>query len=338
MSTVFGPVPSRRLGKSLGIDPIPPKTCNWNCIYCQLGRTRPLNNIRREYIPRDKIFAEVEQALASSLPGEIDWVTFVGSGEPTLHSSLGWLIRQVKAVTNLPLAVITNGALLCDPILREELSPADAVLPSLDAGSVHLYKKINRPWPKLTFDTYLQGLIDFRQQYTGQLWIETMLIRGLNDTEENLLELAAALKKIRPDQIHLLLPTRPPAEKWVQSTDEMGLQRTETVLANVAPVTTPNSTSTINNAQIIRMESLEQTILGIITRHPMQEHELYVLLNQWQPDEVHQTLKRLQATHQAQVIERFKQCFWSIAKADYATNDSRAKDQVPKGCMHREDS
>ena len=150
MAYVFGPVPSRRLGQSLGVDTIPLKTCNWNCVYCQLGRSEPLINERREYVPREIIMAEVKETLQNHRPGEIDWVTFVGSGEPTLHSGIGWLIRQVKAFTDIPVAVITNGSLLYLPAVREELAPADAVLPTLDAGSAQLYRQINRPYPALT--------------------------------------------------------------------------------------------------------------------------------------------------------------------------------------------
>ena len=127
MNYVFGPVPSRRLGQSLGIDPVPLKTCNWNCVYCQLGRTVPLTNVRRDFYPREHILVEVEKALESHVPGEIDWVTFVGSGETTLHASIGWLIQKVKALTDLPVAVITNGSLLYLPEMRTALSRADAV-------------------------------------------------------------------------------------------------------------------------------------------------------------------------------------------------------------------
>ena len=182
MKSVFGPVPSRRLGQSLGIDPIPLKTCNWNCVYCQLGRSRPLTNIQREYIPRRAILEEIKQVLSRYQPGEIDWITFVGSGEPTLHSGLGWLISEVKALTTLPVAVITNGARLYQPETRRQLALADAVLPSLDAGNPRLYRKINRPWPKLTFEHLVEGMVAFRQEYQGKLWLEIMLIRGLNDT------------------------------------------------------------------------------------------------------------------------------------------------------------
>jgi wyosine [tRNA(Phe)-imidazoG37] synthetase (radical SAM superfamily) len=179
MNYVFGPVPSRRLGQSLGIDTIPLKTCNWNCIYCQLGRTMPLTNTRTAYFPPEDILADVRQALAKHTAGEIDWVTFVGSGETCLHSSLGWLVLQVKALTRLPVAVITNGSLLYLPEIRKDLSTADAVLPSLDTGTPDLYRRINRPHPQATFKRLVDGLVAFRDGYQGQLWVEVMLVRGM---------------------------------------------------------------------------------------------------------------------------------------------------------------
>jgi wyosine [tRNA(Phe)-imidazoG37] synthetase (radical SAM superfamily) len=181
LKTVFGPVPSRRLGQSLGIDTIPLKTCNWNCVYCQLGRTVPLTNERKEYFPRQEILAEVEQALSAHRPDEIDWVTFVGSGEPTLHSGIGWLIRRVKARTEKPVAVITNGALLHLSDVREELSAADAVLPTLDAGNAALYRKINRPHPDITFERLVEGLLAFRLEYRGKLWVVLCRFLGRNN-------------------------------------------------------------------------------------------------------------------------------------------------------------
>nr|MBN1229190.1 radical SAM protein [Anaerolineae bacterium] len=199
MNYVFGPVPSRRLGQSLGIDTIPLKTCNWNCVYCQLGRTQPLINERREYIPRKTILAQVRDALAAHRPGDIDWVTFVGSGEPTLHSGIGWLIQEVKAAGSLPVAVITNGSLLYLAEVRDALAAADAVMPSLDAGTVELYRRINRPHPEATFERLVDGLIAFRHQYGGKLWIEVMLVRGLNDTEPALQDIAAVLRRVNPD-------------------------------------------------------------------------------------------------------------------------------------------
>jgi wyosine [tRNA(Phe)-imidazoG37] synthetase (radical SAM superfamily) len=313
MNYVFGPVPSRRLGKSLGIDPIPLKTCNWNCVYCQLGRTRPLTNERREYIPCQEILSEVQQALASHQPGEIDWVTFVGSGEPTLHSGLGRLIRQVKSMTELPVAVITNGALLYLPAMRAGLAAADAVLPSLDAGNPRLYRKINRPWPRLTFEQLQAGLIAFRREYTGQLWVEVMLVRGLNDTEAALKEIAAALKSIQPDEVHIVQPTRPPAETWVLPSDDEGLSRARAILGDVARVIHPASGSFDLGGD----ESLVDAIVGIITRHPMREDELFETLKHFSPGDVASVLKALEKSGKAQVVERLGVRFWSGSPAYY---------------------
>lgn len=314
MKYVFGPVPSRRLGQSLGIDPVPLKTCNWNCVYCQLGRSVPLTNEQREYYPREDMLVEIEQALAAHKPGEIDWVTFVGSGETTLHASLGWLIREVKALTSLPVAVITNGSLLYLPEMRLELSPADAVLPSLDAGNAILYRKINRPHPEVNFMRLVEGLIAFRSEYQGKLWVEVMLIRDLNDTEPALLEIAAALERIQPDEVHILLPDRPPAETWVQPPGKDGLLRARAILGNIARVIHPASGS----FDLSGAESLVDAVVGIITRHPMREEELVETLKHYSPTEVVITLSALEKSGRAQVVERYGTRFWSAAPARYS--------------------
>lgn len=324
MKYVFGPVPSRRLGQSLGIDPVPLKTCNWNCVYCQLGRSIPLTNERREYFPREDIIVEVEQALASHEPGEIDWVTFVGSGETTLHASIGWLIRQVKSLTHLPVAVITNGSLLYLPEMRLELSPADAVLPSLDAGNVKLYRKINRSHPEVSFKRLIEGLVVFREEYQGKLWVEVMLVRGLNDTEAALSEIAAALKSIQPDEVHVLQPTRPPVETWVQPPDEEGLLRARAILGDIARVVHPASGS----FDLSGAESLVDAVVGIITRHPMREDELVQTLERWSPGEVDAALKELESSGRAQVIERYGCRFWSAASARYP-DEARSQAVAP---------
>ena len=181
MKFVFGPVPSKRLGQSLGIDPIPLKTCNWNCVYCQLGRTRPVVLKRSNWVDPETILAQVRDALRDHGPGEIDWVTFVGSGEPALHLGLGDMIREIKRLTHIPVAVITNGSLLYLPEVREALLAADAVMPTLDAGNAELYRRINRPHPEITYERLLDGLLEFRECYTGKLWPEVMLVQGLND-------------------------------------------------------------------------------------------------------------------------------------------------------------
>ncbi len=325
MKFVFGPVPSRRLGQSLGIDTIPLKTCNWNCVYCQLGRTVPLTNERREYIPREEILGEVEEALAAHQPDEIDWITFVGSGEPTLHSGMGWLIRRVQARTDKPVAVITNGALLYLPEVREELSEADAVLPTLDAGNAALYRKINRPHPDITFERHVDGLINFRKQYHGKLWVEVMLVRDLNDTEQALTELAAALKRISPDEVHILLPTRPPVETWVQPPDEEGLLRARAILGNVASVIHSAS----GTFDLSGFTSLVDAVVSIVTRHPMREDELVQTLVRWPPTDVNKTLKDLENSGKAQVVERYGCRFWSASPSRYP-DEAQSQRTAPK--------
>jgi wyosine [tRNA(Phe)-imidazoG37] synthetase (radical SAM superfamily) len=313
MKYVYGPVPSRRLGQSLGIDTIPLKTCNWNCVYCQLGRTVPLINERCEYFPREDILAEVKLALADSEPGEIDWVTFVGSGEPTLHTGIGWLIRQVKELTNLPVAVITNGSLLYLPEVRHELSAADAVMPSLDAGSATLYRHINRPHPEVTFERLVDGLVTFSREYSGKLWLEVMLVQDLNGTKAALEDIANKLRKIRPTEVHINLPTRSPAETWVRPPDEEGLMRAVAILGDIAKVVRPVEGS----FDLSGYESLVDAVIGIITRHPMRQEELERALAQWAPGQVNKTLKALEASGQAQVVKRFGARFWSAAPSRY---------------------
>ena len=313
MDYVYGPVPSRRLGQSLGIDTIPLKTCNWNCVYCQLGRTVPLTNQRKEYVPRDQVLAEVKQALEDHPPGSIDWVTFVGSGEPTLHSGIGWLIREVKDLTDLPVSVITNGSLLYLPEVREALLPADAVMPSFDAGTAELYRTLNRPHPEIPFQRFQQGMIDFREAYQGHLWVEVMLVRGLNDTERALRDIAEALRPIQPDEVHLAQPTRPPVETWVKPPTEEGLMRAQAILGDVARVLHPAK----GDFDLGSYHSLTEAVIGVITRHPMREDQLLSTLERWSPDKINQTLEELRESGRAQVIQRYGATFWSGSPSRY---------------------
>lgn len=317
MKNVFGPVPSRRLGQSLGIDTIPLKTCNWNCVYCQLGRTMPLTNVRREYASAKKILLDVEQALVSHSNDDIDWVTFVGSGEPTLHNRLGWLIRQIQLLTDKPIAVITNGSLLYLPEVQKELAAADAIMPTLDAGTAALYKKINRPHPQITFERLVTGLIAFREQYEGKLWVEVMLVRGLNDSIQALADIAKILQRIKPDAVHLNLPTRPPAEIWVQPPDGEGLMRAISILGNVAEVVHPAE----GEFNLNRYENVVDAIIGIITRHPMRQEELERTLHRWSAKQVNETLANLENSGRAQIVERLGARFWSAASSVYPNEE-----------------
>ncbi len=313
MKCVFGPVPSRRLGQSLGIDPVPLKTCNWNCVYCQLGRSRPLINERKDFFPVQDMIFEVQEALTAHKPEEIDWVTLIGSGETTLHSGIGDLIHQVKALTPLPVAVITNGSLLYQPDVRQELVAADAVLPSLDAGDENTYQKINRPYPDLTFKCLVEGLSAFRKVYRGKFWIEVMLVHDLNDTEAALMQIAGKLEKIQPDEVHILQPTRPPVETWVKPADEEGLQRACRILGKTARVIDPAE----GTFDLSSNEDLMDAIVSIITRHPMKETEIIKTLTSFTYDDVIDILKELEKSGKAQIVTRNNVKFWSASSSFY---------------------
>lgn len=314
MQYVYGPISSRRLGQSLGVDPIPLKTCNWNCVYCQLGRTSPLVNERREWAPRDAIVDEVAVALAAHAPGAIDYVSFVGSGEPTLHSGLGWMIRRVQQFSPAPVAVITNGALLSDAAVREELCAADVVMPTLSAGSEALYRRIHRPHADLHLDEMVAGLIAFRRAYRGKLWIEVMLLRGVNDDDGALRALAALLERAAPDQVHLTLPDRPPTEAWIESPDADGLMRATAILGGVlgeaAQVVPPSGV----HFDFAGSAAPEEELLAIFARHPMSEAQVAQALTVDEGERGVAALEALARSGRARLTTRHGVRFWTTAE------------------------
>jgi len=306
---VFGPVPTRRLARSLGIDPVPLKTCNFSCVYCQLGRTRRMTLKRKPFFGVTGIVAEVATALDRHQPADIDWITLVGSGETTLSSRLGSLVYFVKSLSHLPVAVITNGSMLHIPKVRAELANADAVLPSLDAGTDELYRRINRPHHDLTFAEHVEGLIEFRKTYRGKLWVEVMLLGGVNDSTVALNDIATVLERVKPDEIHISTPTRPPAELWVELPKTDGLERAESILGRVAKVLQP-----IGMGGDVRIEgNLVDAILKIVSRHPLQEIELQRMLTRWVRGRVEETMAGLQESGEIQVVKRLGRRFWCAA-------------------------
>jgi wyosine [tRNA(Phe)-imidazoG37] synthetase (radical SAM superfamily) len=207
---VYGPVPSRRLGRSLGIDLVPFKTCTYDCIYCQLGRTTNKITQRKEWTPLRDVLKE----LKAHLPSEPDYITVSGSGEPTLHSGIGSLIKAIKAITDIPVAVLTNGSLLWLPEVRDALCSADLVIPSLDAGEEHLFRHVNRPHRDITFHRMIDGLYEFRKSFSGQYWLEVFLLGGITGLPVPVEEIAEITGWISPDRIHLNTVVRPPAESF----------------------------------------------------------------------------------------------------------------------------
>ena len=211
MKHLFGPVPSRRLGFSLGIDVIPAKTCTLNCVYCQLGPTPELTLERKPYVPAETIIAEVAELLQKN--PRVDFLTFSGSGEPTLNSDLGKMIRGLKKITSIPIAVITNGSLLYQKEVRQDLMEADVVLPSLDAVSGKIFQAVNRPHPDLNPKVIIEGLSKFSREYPGKIWLEIMLVKGVNDSKTELKKIREIIKSLRINKVQLNTVVRPPAEE-----------------------------------------------------------------------------------------------------------------------------
>jgi len=269
-------------------------------------------NERADYYPPEEIVAEVGEALAKHATGQIDWVTFVGSGEPLLHAHMGWMLREVKAMTDIPIALITNGSLLYLPAVRQEIAVADAVLPTLDAGSADVYRRIDRPHAEATFERLVEGLVSFSQEYGGKLWVETMLVSGMNDGEEALHDIAARIKEIAPDEVHINLPTRPPAEAWLEPPDDESLMRAIGIIEEVAPVKAvyPLVDSSVD---LSAYDKPIDAVVGIIARHPLREEEVLETLDRWAPGDVKEALRELESGGRAQVVIRYGTRFWTAA-------------------------
>jgi len=210
---IFGPVPSRRLGRSLGVDLVPYKTCTFDCIYCDLGRTTHKTISRQSYVSPEEIQGELEICL-SALEKNPDYITISGSGEPTLNTNIGEIIRKIKEITSTPVAVLTNSSLLSFSEVRRDLLEANLILPSIDAVTPALFEYINRPHQSLKIEEIISGLIQFRKQYRGQIWLEILFCRGVNDGRDEIEKLKEVIDRMDLNRIQLNTPIRPPAEDF----------------------------------------------------------------------------------------------------------------------------
>ncbi len=217
---VYGPVPSRRIGRSLGVDLVPFKTCTYDCIYCQLGRTTSKTIQRKEWVPTDIVI----KRLKSKLHTKPDYITLSGSGEPTLFSRIEVLISRIKNITDIPVAVLTNGSLLWLPEVRSSLRLANLVIPSLDAGCNQIFQYVNRPHSDISFNKMLEGLVKFRDEYTGKYWLEVFLLAGVTTPEMEINRLKTCIKSICPDKVQINTVTRPPAESFAERVPEKQLE------------------------------------------------------------------------------------------------------------------
>ncbi len=267
MLYVYGPVPSRRLGSSLGVNLTPFKTCSYSCVYCQLGRTTRKTVERKSFFPREEVLKEVEIALSQTKP---DYVTFAGEGEPTLSLDLGWLVGKIRDLGSR-VAVITNSSLLWRKDVREEVCLSDACLPSLDAVSEGIFRRINRPHRSLTAEKVVSGLLEFGDDYEGSLMLEVMLVKGYNDSREELERIAEVASELKPDKIHVLTPVRPPAsdvEPAESSSIMLALECFENAGIKADSLYFPES----GDFDYSAFSSLEEAV-RIMSRHPMREDQ-----------------------------------------------------------------
>lgn len=231
--TIFGPVPSRRLGRSLGVDLVPYKTCTFDCVYCELGPTTCHTVKRRSYKAIDSVCAELTKRL-DQLNGEVDYITLAGSGEPTLNSDLGRLIDRIKTITNTPLAILTNSSLLFDPSIRSELSALDLIVPSLDAVNRDTFIRINHPAEGIEIEDIIEGLVKLREEFSGAIWLEVLICQGLNDSGSELALIKNAVDAIRPDRVQINTVFRPPSIEGIKPISEKKLKEIEAFMGPIA--------------------------------------------------------------------------------------------------------
>jgi wyosine [tRNA(Phe)-imidazoG37] synthetase (radical SAM superfamily) len=325
MRWVYGPVPSRRLGRSLGVNPIPFKTCSYSCVYCQLGRTTHMTNQRQDFFPPNEILHEIKQALdpeTGSSRHELDFVTFVGEGEPTLCKSLGWLISKTKEFADIPIAVDTNGSLLYRADVRTELLQAEVVMPTLSAGTAETFRKIHRPVRGITFEMVVDGMEQFRREYAGALWVEVMLVKGLNDSEEELQALKSRLERIEPDRIYLNAPIRPPAEQWVVPPAKEAIAVAQAILRDLTVVAITAEEQ--GSFSLAGFANPEEAILAIIRRHPMREEQVIeTLMNFAVPaGAVQESLSRLEESGKIKKVSYREKIFWLPAEGKWGRYSS----------------
>ena len=266
---LYGPVPSRRLGRSLGIDLIPHKICTYDCIYCQIGKTTKRTLLRKEYVPVKEVLKEVELFLKEEF-SPIDHFSLSGSGEPTLHSHIGPVIKGIKAISSIPVAVITNGSLLYDRDVRGDLRGADIVLPSLDAISPEIFLRINQPHAKLSAKKVIEGMVEFRRVYRGKIWLEILFCKGINDRSDELQKMKEAVERIQPDLIHINTVVRPPSEDWVKPLSQKKMEDIRASIGEKASIISESNRHLTYTAE----ENIKDGILRILKRRPLSLSDL----------------------------------------------------------------
>ena len=273
---VYGPVPSRRLGQSLGINNIPPKICTYSCVYCQLGRTMRMQLRREEFYQPEKLVRDVKTRLAElkEKKESVDYMTFVPDGEPTLDINLGREIELLRPL-GVKIAVITNVSLIWDADVRNALAEADWVSLKVDAASEKIWRRINRPHRDLRLEAIMDGMVEFSTRFTGTLATETMLIRGINDGRDEVEGIADLLETLSPDKSYIAIPTRPPAERWVRPADESSINMAYQIFSR--GLSTEYLIGYEGNS-FASTGDPEEDLLSITSVHPMREEGVEELL------------------------------------------------------------
>ncbi len=269
----FGPVPSRRLGRSLGINNIPPKICTYSCIYCQIGKTSNVKIYPQVFYSPSQIFIEVQEKVEKSREkGEsIDYLTFVPDGEPTLDINLGKEIKLIKSL-GIKIAVISNASLIDKKQVRENLKEADLVSLKVDSVEEEIWRKVNHPHRKLCLKSILEGMLKFSESFRGKIITETMLIKDINDNSQHIKKVADFLAKLKPNQSYLSLPIRPPADNWVQSPSEEVVNQSYYIFKE--KVDQVECLIGYEGNSFAFTGEAEEDILSITSVHPMREDAL----------------------------------------------------------------
>lgn len=306
-SYLYGPVPSRRLGFSLGVDILPYKTCSFDCVYCQLGRT-PKKFLRRaKFFAAKDILLQIKKSIASSR--KIDYVTFSGSGEPTLNAEIGNLIRQVKKMTSIPVAVLTNSSLLSRKPVRQALLAADLIVPSLDAATAETFRKVNRPHPSFRLEKIIEGLEKFRREFKGKIWLEVMLVKGINDSPAHIEALKEAIAKIQPDRVQLNTVVRPPAEKFARALSREEMEHIRDRLGGGTEIIADFEERPQTPAQ----EKLDKAILSMVRRRPVTLRDMAASLGK-NKNEILKSLTRLLKSGAVKRVEHKKAFYYEPGK------------------------
>jgi wyosine [tRNA(Phe)-imidazoG37] synthetase (radical SAM superfamily) len=305
---VYGPVPSRRLGQSLGIDLVPFKTCTYDCVYCQLGRTTNKTLERKEYIPIADVLMELEQKLAL---GEIpDYISLAGSGEPTLNSRIGDLILQIKNMTDVPVAVLTNSSLLWMDDVQEALMPANLVLPSLDVGDEPLFRRVNRPHFDISFERMVDGLVAFTNRFKRDIWIEILLLKGVTGNPLEVKKIAAVIKRFGLTQVQLNTVVRPPAEMFASPISDARMLALGDLLPGKVDIIGQSKQGDSCGSSLLNSGS--DDILSLLVRRPCTCMDIASGLG-LHPSEAIKCLDALIASGKVKTTPRNERFFYSVA-------------------------